>query len=346
MRSEISNLRCFGHWSLIIHWSLVIGHWSFAPAAEEPPKAVGHQGLGPLLGQFPALPPPPYNLKWTWKADEGDIVGIVGSTVVVDGIIYIADAKGTLHDVDLATGKSKWKYPDAGDNSGFETTPLVVNGKIYHGDLSGIFHCVGLDGKRIWTIDAESPIHSSANIHGDRILFGTDGAEILCISALDGKIHWRGKAGDRINGTPAIVDGKALVSGCDAVLRAFDIATGNEVFTAELGALAPASPACLPDRIIIGTDRGRVVAISADGKKTLWTYDKVDAGELVQSPPATADGIVVIGAHDRQLHAIDVNTGEQKWTFKTRGDVDAPPIISDGRVYFGSRDKRFYVLDL
>jgi outer membrane protein assembly factor BamB len=110
--------------------------------------------------------------------------------------------------------------------------------------------------------------------------------------------------------------------------------------------LSTAKHSFLPDRIIIGTDKGRVVAISTDGKKTLWTYEKVDAGALVQAPPATADGIAVIGAQDRQLHAIDVTTGEQKWTFKTRGDVDAPAIISDGRVYFGGRDKRFYVLDL
>jgi outer membrane protein assembly factor BamB len=67
---------------------------------------------------------------------------------------------------------------------------------------------------------------------------------------------------------------------------------------------------------------------------------------LVQSSPAVADGIAVIGAHDRNVHAIDANSGQQKWTFKTRGDVDAPPLISDARVYVGSNDKHFYVLDL
>lgn len=312
---------------------------SAAPAE----KPSGFQGLGPLLGQAPSIPPPPYKLKWTYKTDDAERVAIVGSPVVVDAIVYIADSKGILHAIDLQSGKLKWKYPT---ENGFETTPLVAGNRIFLGDLAGIFHCISTDGKKIWTIDAQSPIHSSANFIDNKVIFGTDGAEIFCLNAADGSQVWDAKAGDRVNSAPAIADGKAFVSGCDAQLRAIDIKSGNEVFAAELPALAPGSPACLPDRFIIGTDRGHVVAISADGKKTLWDYDKVEGEALVQSTPCVAENIAVIGTHDRSIHAIDTTNGQQKWTFKTRGDVDAPPIISDGRVYVGSRDKHFYVLDL
>src|SRR5947207_10239805 len=107
-----SHARALGFWLLLL---LV----SAAPAESKP---AGFQGLGPLLGQAPSIPPPPYKLKWTYKADDAERVAIVGSPVVADGVVYIADSKGILHAIDLQTGKFKWKYPT---ENGFETTALV-----------------------------------------------------------------------------------------------------------------------------------------------------------------------------------------------------------------------------
>jgi outer membrane protein assembly factor BamB len=265
MSNQLTHSGCHGHAYSLGHalcvWLLLLV--SAAPAENKPN---GFQGLGPLLGQAPSISPPPYKLKWTYKTDDAERVAIVGAPVVVDGIVYIADARGILHAVDLQSGKSKWKYPT---ETGFETTPLVAGNHIFLGDLAGIFHCVTTDGKKGWTFDAQSPIHSSANFIDNKVIFGTDGAEIYCLNAADGSQVWDARAGDRVNSAPAIADGKAFVSGCDAQLRAIDIKSGNEVFAAELPALAPGSPACLSDRLIIGTDRGHVVAMSPDGKKTL-----------------------------------------------------------------------------
>ncbi|HEV8604709.1 MAG TPA: hypothetical protein VGQ99_05055, partial [Tepidisphaeraceae bacterium] len=47
-----------------------------AAPADQPDKPVGFQGLGPLLGIAPSLPPPPYKLKWTYKSDDADRAAI------------------------------------------------------------------------------------------------------------------------------------------------------------------------------------------------------------------------------------------------------------------------------
>src|SRR3954468_20270880 len=67
---------------------------------------------------------------------------------------------------------------------------------------------------------------------------------------------------------------------------------------------------------------------------------------MFYASPAAADGLVVIGCRDRQVHAINAQTGKRAWAFKTRGDVDATAVISAGRVYAASKDKKLYVLDL
>ena len=221
-----------------------------------------------------------------------------------------------------------------------------MDGRVCIGDLSGVFHAVSAaDGKKLWTFDAENTIHSSANAVDGNIVFGTDGADIFCLSAA-GKQLWRAKAGDRVNGAPAVAGGSVFVSGCDAQLRAIKVSDGQELFATDIGALAPGSPAVLADRIVIGTDQGRVVCMPRDGGKALWEFDGIGEHAMVYGSPAISDGLAVIGARDRNVYALDLTTGKAKWTFATRGNVDASPLISSGRVYVASRDKHLYVLDL
>ena len=90
---------------------------------------------------------------------------------------------------------------------------------------------------------------------------------------------WDDKAGDRVNGSPAIggaARGRAnvFVSGCDSQLCAINVADGKEQFEQDLGALCPGSPALAAGRIVVGTDGGKVVCFSDDGKKQLWIIRK------------------------------------------------------------------------
>jgi outer membrane protein assembly factor BamB len=330
------------------------------PPAPTPTRADGgdwhaFHGGGPLTGEAAGvdLGSPPMKTRWTYRTSDEGRAAIEASAAIVGDAVYVADAQGVLHALDLKTGTPRWKYET---ESSFETTPLVANGRVFVGDMDGVFHAVNAaDGKKIWTVETVGAIHSSANLAGDvgnasggveHVVFGNDGAEIYCLNAADGKEVWKKSAGDRINSTPAIGWGAALVSGCDAKLRAIDVKTGDERFAADLGSLSAGSPAVLADRMIIGTDQGRVVCLSPDGSKTLWEYTGVADAAMVYSSPAVSGGIAVVGARDRHVHAIDVNTGKGLWTFRTRGDVESSPAIAAGRVYVGSKDKKLYVLDL
>ena len=44
------------------------------------------------------------------------------------------------------------------------------------------------------------------------------------------------------------------------------------------------------------------------------------------------------------MYAINANTGEKLWDFKTGGPVKSSVAIADGRVYFGSHDFHIYSL--
>src|SRR5688572_16201199 len=93
-----------------------------ATTTTAPAEAWGFHGGGPLLGQAPDLGAPPMKLRWTYRANEDGDAGIEGAAAIVGGSVYVADAKGVLHAIDLARGERRWTYQGAED--GFATTPL------------------------------------------------------------------------------------------------------------------------------------------------------------------------------------------------------------------------------
>ncbi len=343
---------------MLLRTLLVVSASTLVVRADDYPAF--HNG-GPLLGVAGPTSAPPMKVRWQFRAEDdpapakagqpASIVspGFEASAVIVEGIVYSADRGGALRAIDLKTGKRKWTFRT---DAGFSATPAVTKNIVYIGDEDGTFFAIkARTGEQLWKFDAGSSIHSPANFIGDKIVFGDDGADIYCLSP-EGKKLWEAKSGDRVNGAPAIgaaAPGQSpsvFVSGCDAQLRAIDVDTGKERYAKELGALCPGSPALLPDRIVIGTDGGKVVCLSADGQKELWAFEGVQNSAMVYASPAVADGIVVVGARDRNVYGLDLATGQKKWSFPTRGDVDSSPVISSGRVYIGSKDKHLYILDL
>ena len=89
------------------------------------------------------------------------------------------------------------------------------------------------------------------------------------------------------------------------------------------------------------------VNVSAQDKankntQILW---KFKTGDIVESSPAVADGMVYFGSFDGYLYAVDTKTGLAKWKFKCQSWVYSSPTVVDGVVYFGSLDSYLYAVD-
>lgn len=65
----------------------------------------------------------------------------------------------------------------------------------------------------------------------------------------------------------------------------------------------------------------------------------------VGSTPAIIDGTIYIGGAEDYLFALDAETGQEKWRFKTPGGSVNSPAVADGIVYFGSGDENLYAVD-
>ena len=56
----------------------------------------------------------------------------------------------------------------------------------------------------------------------------------------------------------------------------------------------------------------------------------------IWSTPAVSGGVVYIGTDDGYLHALDAQSGQERWKFKT-GGFSSAPAISGGVVYVANR---------
>lgn len=81
----------------------------------------------------------------------------------------------------------------------------------------------------------------------------------------------------------------------------------------------------------------------SDTLKVLWTFD---AGDLIESSAAIAGGVVYVGTGKSELVALDLNSGQPKWRYKTPEAVgESSPAVGGGRVFVGDLSGVFHAVN-
>jgi len=265
------------------------------------------------------------------------------SPVVVDGVIYIEAASGTVYAVDGKTGVTKWKY--AGKGSQTRRGLSVGEGKVFTNARGGFI--VALDqntGEVIWEVAPGSSygnIGKVATVYYDGLVYvGTaDGNRnaALALDAKTGQIAWTffgsHPPGQNPPGNPVIDQktGQAVVAG-----DTWGPAANNCYAT---GGAAPwVHPAIDPELKLVywtfGNARG--CASSQDGSRR--PGDNLFSSSIV---------------------AMDLKTGQYKWHFQSvhhniwdMDNVMSPTLANfkvrgqdQKAIVYGSKVGMFYILD-
>lgn len=296
------------------------------------------------------------SLTTAWTGATGGFVQ--SSAAVVDGVAYVGSYDGKLYAFDAAgstgcSGTPKtcaplWTTMSLG--VGVYASPAVVNGVVYIGsseklyafDAAGSTGCSGVPKtcSPLWTsVGTGTVIDSSPAVAGGVVYFGSgprlyafdaggstgcSGAPKTCAPL------WTAAVPNLGYSSPAVARGVVYIA---------SRSSGPETYDAKLYAFdAAGSTGCS------GTPKTCA---------PLWT-----AGiETSDSPPAVANGVVYVGAVDRDesLFAFDAagstgcsgipKTCEPLWTAGTQSGVYSSPAVANGIVYVGSSDRRLYAFD-
>lgn len=90
---------------------------------------------------------------------------------------------------------------------------------------------------------------------------------------------------------------------------------------------------------------GNVTGPGSENAQVSWTFD--GGTPTMNTSPVVGNGLVYVGGSGDPglVHAIEIESGEQRWEFEPAGYLSSAPALVDGTLYFGTWGKQFYALD-
>jgi outer membrane protein assembly factor BamB len=152
--------------------------------------------------------------------------------------------------------------------------------------------------------------------------------------------RWTFKAGDAVEGAPAVANGVVYVGSMDKHLHALDLASGKPKWKTKLGPIN-ASPAVKGDKVFVGDYDGKFYCLAAADGKVLWAFET--GGEIHAGCNFHGDNIL-IGSHDSTLYCLDP-AGKKLWEVKTDGPVNGAPVVVGDTTFVAGCDSVLHVLD-
>jgi len=136
---------------------------------------------------------------------------------------------------------------------------------------------------------------------------------------------------------PVTTDEAAIVVGKDSV-TALSLATGAEMWTAPRSEGATGSPAVAGGLVVfaVGTgDDAAIVAVTAEDGQEAWRTSvpaAVLAGLTAVAVAGEAEGTVYAASRDGVVAALDLATGEERWTYEAGTAVEGTPAVAEDLV--------------
>jgi len=312
---------------------------------------------------------------------------------VADGVVYVGSSDGNLYAYAVGcAGGGALCNPlwTAGPGGLIVSSPVVANGVVYVGTSNGKLYayavgCASGGGfcSPLWTATTSGWLSASPAVAGGVVYAEPDSVARLyaypvgCASVGGTCTPLRTVVLPEINhfNSPVVSSGVVYATPASGGLRAYPVscASGGATCTPLWTADAETSPAIADGILHVGGGTYQIdtktygvinaygVACATGGAtcKPLWD-DLV--GDVIDSPPSIANGILYAGSRDGQVQAFAgsgcasdavPSVGERTclplWSAKTSGRIGSSPVVSNGVLYVVSNndnDGALYAFDL
>ena len=267
----------------------------------------------------------------------------------------------SLHAVDIKTGKSSWFCGTGNTVCG---DPAIAYGRLYFTSRDGRVYCYA--PAKPDEIAASKPVNRVKATDSESVatLLAAKPRKLFTPAAtwpmaggnparsgvkrprmrLPLKPVWKFRLGDRILGSAAIAGDKVFVGSNAGKLVAIAARNGKSVWEFDTGGPIRCAPAVGGDLVYCGSDSGTFHAIAADSGKLVWRFR---CGGPIRAAPAVVGNVVLFAADDRRTYALNRLTGKLLWSFRLRGRfVQAAPAVLGRQVFVGQWNDWVYALDV
>jgi outer membrane protein assembly factor BamB len=243
---------------------------------------------------------------------------ILPAPTYVDGVVYFGSTDKNVYAVDAESGSMKpgWSF---GAGAAIWASPLVADGRVYVASMDHHLYCLDAEtGEEIWKTEVGGAMAKQPLL--------VDG--ILYVGAFDGRVHAiKADSGELVEGfdflaenwiwsTPLMVGDRLFVTSLDGSLYALEPATGNLLAPYPYNSgeiddgkdVIRANPVEAGGFIIIGTEKGRVIAVEEAQRVCSWPSGTPEAA-VYTTPVVSGDKVYVVQMNG-QVHTLDVTALE------------------------------------
>ena len=224
--------------------------------------------------------------------------------------------------------KLLWKYKTGGP---IQASPVVANGTVYVASTDHRLYA--LDAKQWglkWSFKAGGIIRYAPTVWNNRVYFSARDNHVYALNAETGEWLWEFRSDTWMDSPPILSKGRLYIGAYTRKIHVINAITG-ELESQPQGRV-------YIDGVEYVCSQGQLRPMSPQHNVSTWR----ELTPLTYSYPAIANGVVYIGARDNQIHALDLESREQIWSYPTKGFIDTAPAISDGVLYVTSDDGYVY----
>ncbi|MFB6129184.1 MAG: PQQ-binding-like beta-propeller repeat protein [Halorhabdus sp.] len=290
------------------------------------------------LGYYPGeTVPDAVSVNWSFPLNYDGHTAAKSSPVPTpdgDRIVFAGDT-GRV-DAYTPAGRHRWSTHTGATDMGFHGSAAIVDDVAYIGGYDGDLYALDVAaGELVW--------HTTAEDLGGALAIGSSPAYYRGILYVVVE-YWHPSSGalwaiDAETGEPIHVDDRLW--GQPHPSATIDLQAGRLVTGSNDGVVYAWEFPCLEFAwsFQTGPEGGPDGKTKADGEFSL--------GAEVKGTAPTFDGRVYVGSWDQHLYCLDIEDGEELWSFETGDIVMSNPAADpdEGVVYVGSADHNVYALD-
>lgn len=241
--------------------------------------------------------------------------------------------------------------------------PLLSEGRVYHADRPDrIIAFDAVSGRELWrqTLSAEDGVQAHINTAlgggADAIYVGTQQGVVYAFAAADGELLWKRRLSSEVS-APPVASGRLVVARSnDGRIHGLDAGTGAPRWVQEAAvpalSLQGSSRAYIAgDRVFVGLDNGRLMAIATDSGEVLWeTAVGIPTGRSeferlvdLDADPVYDGGTLYVASYQTRIAAVSPVSGRIQWS---RDLSTHQALRFDGaRLYVSTADAQVLALD-
>ena len=295
--------------------------------------------------------------------DGTDKEGVGGGVAYANGTLFIASGLGKMVALDAETGDLIWSRET---RVPLNSVPTVDNGRVFViSDDNELFALNSNTGDVIWSyqgiIETASMLTAPAPaVVDDVVIAPFSSGELVALRVQNGGVLWQDALSSTarltplaslndISGGPAVADGYVIATAQSGVMTAFDLRTGQRVWSQPAGSLS--IPLIAGDVVFTATTTGQVAALSKLDGTVLWIQQlenfknaKKRKERTVWTGPILAGNRLLVASSRGDVAILDPRSGSVLKDMKVNGGVFVPPVIANETVYILTDDAKLVAL--